>query len=156
MTDEAELRKWLVWDLQRGGAHSTLDDVAGGVRPEARGKRPEGVDHSPWELLEHIRIAQRDILEFCRNPDYEEMAWPEAFWPEEPAPPTEDAWDASVGFCRADRRALADLVEDPETDLAAPIPWGEGQTILREALLAADHNAYHVGQMATVARLLEG
>lgn len=156
MTDEAELRKWLIWNLQRGGAHATLDDVAAGVPPEARGRRPEGADHSPWELLEHIRTAQRDILEFCRDPEYAERAWPEGFWPEGPEPPAPAAWEQSLEACRTDRQTLADLIEDPETDLAAPIPWGEGQTILREALLAADHNAYHAGQLATVARLLQG
>ncbi len=155
MPDDAELRKWLIWNLERGGAHATLEDVAGGVPPEARGKRPEGADHSPWELLEHIRLAQRDILEFCRNPDYAEMDWPEGFWPDGPEPPANDAWDESLEACCADRKALADLLEDPETDLFAAIPWGDGQTILREALLAADHNAYHIGQLATVSRLLQ-
>jgi hypothetical protein len=115
---------------------------------------PEGAEHSSWELVEHLRIAQWDILDFSSNPEYRERRWPEDYWPKSAAPASEAAWDESVSSFLADRRALCDLVMDPVTDLYARIPHGSGQTILREALLAGDHNAYHVGQLVLVRRLL--
>jgi hypothetical protein len=104
--------------------------------------------------VEHLRIAQWDILDFSRNPEYKELRWPEDYWPDAAAPANDAAWDASVAGYLNDRRALCDLVMDPVTDLYARIPHGSGQTILREALLAGDHNAYHVGQLVLVRRLL--
>src|SRR5687767_6053982 len=119
-----------------------------------RGQRPEGAPHSPWELVEHLRITQRDILDFCRDPEYHELAWPEDYWPGDLAPPTPPAWDESLAAFQRDREALAALAADPEVDLFAPIPWGSGQTCLRELLLAADHTAHHLGQLVLVRRLL--
>ena len=119
-----------------------------------RGKRPHGAEHSPWEILEHMRIAQWDILEFSRDPRHQSPEWPGGYWPGSPAPPDEKAWDKSVRAFRRDLKAMCDLVANPSTDLYARIPHGDGQTILREALLAADHNAYHLGEMVLVRRLL--
>jgi len=105
-------------------------------------------------LLEHLRIAQWDILDFSRNPNYESRKWPDDYWPATPAPTSDAAWNESIEAFRADLKAMCDLVEDKSTDLFANIPHGDGQTILREALLVADHNAYHVGQLVLVRRLL--
>ena len=123
-------------------------------RVALRGKRPKGAEHSPWEVLEHLRIAQWDILDFTRNPNYQHLPWPEGYWPATPAPPDAKAWDKSVRAFRRDLKAMCDLVADPATDLYARIPHGNGQTILREALLVADHNAYHLGELVLLRRLL--
>jgi uncharacterized damage-inducible protein DinB len=144
------LRKLLAWQE----AHAGFDKAVAGIPPEARGKRPAGLPHSPWELLEHIRLAQHDILDFCRNPNYRELEWPADYWPRSPAPPTPDAWDASLQQYLDDRRALQDLAAEASIDLTARIPHGTGQTYLRELLLVADHTAYHVGQLILVRQLL--
>ncbi len=129
---------------------------------ELRGAKPSAVlaavqaalPYSVWRLLEHMRIAQRDILEFSRNPKHVSPEWPDGYWPQGDAPPDDAAWDRSIKAFRADLKAVEELVTDPSTDLFARIPHGDGQTILREALLVADHNAYHLGQIVTVRRLL--
>jgi len=144
------VRKFLAWK----DAHAGFDKAVSGVPPDARGQRPAGFPHSPWELLEHIRLAQFDILDFCRNPNYKELEWPAAYWPPTPAPASAEAWDASVAQCVADRRALQDLASDSALDLTARIPHGTGQTVLRELLLVADHTAYHVGQLVLVRQAL--
>ena len=125
----------------------------GDRRPAGRScaeRRLPGLAHTVWQLVEHLRITQWDILEFSRNPDYKAPKWPDDYWPETEAPPSDEAWDRSVEAFRRDLQAMKDLVADPKTDLFAKIPWGDGQTILREAMLVADHNAYHVGQIVTV------
>jgi hypothetical protein len=144
------LRKLLAW----GDAHAGFDRAVAGLAPELRGVRPDGLPYSPWELLEHLRITQEDILDFSRNPEYRELSWPEDYWPASPAPPDDGAWDRSIAACRAGREALQAMATDPATDLFATIPHGQGQTYLREILLAADHAAYHVGQLVLVRRLL--
>jgi hypothetical protein len=135
-------------------AHVGFDAAVEGLPADLRGVRPTGLPYSPWELLEHLRRAQADILDFCRNADYAWQEWPAAFWPETPEPPSPAAWDAAVAAFRADRKALARLCQDPDLDLLARIPHGSGQTYLREFLLVADHNAYHVGELVVVRRLL--
>lgn len=146
----AHVRQLLDWE----DAHAGFDAVIDGIPPEHRGTQPEGLPYSPWQLLEHMRIAQHDILDFCRNPAYVEMKWPADYWPGAPTPPSAAAWEESVAAFRRDREALKGLVADPKLDLFAKIPHGEGQTYLREALLVADHNAYHLGQLVAVRRLL--
>ena len=151
---DASLREHLV-DLLRGkNAHLDFDRTVRDLPAADRGRRPEGLPHSPWELLEHLRIAQEDILAFSRDPDHASPDWPAGYWPDIPAPPDASAWDRSVAAFRADLAGLEQLVLDPSRDLHAPFPWGDGQTLLREALLVADHNAYHLGQMVDVRRLL--
>ena len=151
MTDRA-LREHLL-DLLRGGhAHLTFDQAIAGLAPELRGARLPNLPHSPWRLLEHMRIAQWDILEFSRNAEHVSPDFPGGYWPEGDAPPDSQAWDRSIEAFRADLQAIQDLVEDPATDLLAAIPHGTGQTLLREALLVADHNAYHIGQLVLVRR----
>lgn len=116
-------------------------------------RRP-GVEHTPWQLLEHLRICQWDILEFSRNAEHVSPDFPDGYWPDDEAPPTDSAWDESIAAFQADLQAMRDLVTDPQTDLYSPIPHGDGQTILREALLVADHNAYHLGQLVVVRKCL--
>jgi len=152
MTD-AQLRDQLVKLLEWKEAHAGFDKAVAGIPPDLRGKQPSGL-HSPWQLLEHLRIAQHDILEFCRNPQYEEMHWPDDYWPPSPEPPSARAWDESLERYREDRNAMQALARDTSLDLAAKIPHGSGQTYLREILLVADHCAYHVGQLIVVRKLL--
>jgi hypothetical protein len=154
MKEEQSLRKHLVKLLTESEAHADFDAGIKDMPYELQGKRPKGAPHSPWELLEHLRIAQWDILEFSRNAKHVSPDFPSGYWPESPAPPNEKAWKKSADAFRADLEAMAKLVSQDSTDLFAPIPHGDGQTILREALLLADHNAYHLGQLVLVQRLL--
>lgn len=148
------LREHLVYLLQDGGAHAKFDDVVGDFPDKARGKKPQELPYSAWMLLEHMRLAQWDILEFSRNKDHVSPPWPDGYWPKSPEPADDAAWDKSVREFKKDLKVMEDLVRNAKTDLYAKIPWGDGQTILREALLVADHNAYHLGQLVTVRRLL--
>jgi DinB superfamily len=152
-TDKA-LREHLLHLLRGGGAHLRFDAAIADLPPALRGARPPGIPHTPWRLLEHMRIAQWDILEFSRNPKHVSPEFPAGYWPEGDAPPDDAAWDRSVAALRADLKAMQALVADHQTDLFARIPHGEGQTVLREALLVADHNAYHLGQFVVVRRAL--
>ena len=154
MVHEDGLREHLLELLGGGHAHLNFDAAVAGLPAELRGARPPGLPHTPWRLLEHLRIAQWDILEFSRNPKHVSPDFPAGYWPEGDAPPDDAAWDRSVAAFRADLKAMQDLVADSKTDLFARIPHGEGQTILREALLVADHNAYHLGQLVVVRRAL--
>lgn len=151
-TSEISLRHWLDWLLEGGGAHATFDDAVRGLPPKLRGQKAPGLPHTAWQLLEHMRLAQWDILDFSRNPKYRPLSWPEGYWPNTEAPRA-GAWENSVRRFRADLAAMRKLVAK-KTDLHARIPWGEGQTILREALLVADHNSYHLGQLVLVRRAL--
>ncbi|HTW57974.1 MAG TPA: DinB family protein [Terriglobales bacterium] len=151
---DKELRQHLVDLLTGGNAHATFDNIIKDLPPKLRGTKPENFPHTAWMLLEHLRIAQFDILEFSLKPKHKSPAWPEGYWPKTEAPPSGEAWSKSVEEFHRDLKAMQDLVSNPETDLFAKIPWGDGQTILREALLLADHNAYHLGQLLDVRRLL--
>lgn len=148
-----QLREHLVYLLGGGGAHATFDDAVKDMPEKLRGVKSDGLPHSAWMLLEHLRLAQWDILEFSTNPKYQPHEWPKDYWPVSEAPPNAVAWDESIRKFRQDLRAIESLIENPKTDLYARIPWGEGQTILREALLVADHNAYHIAQLVDVRRL---
>src|SRR5690242_6385760 len=154
MDNTAELRKHVIYVLNGGGAHVNIEAAMARFRAARRGKKSKGAPHTAWQLLEHMRIAQWDILEFSRNPKHVSPEFPAGYWPNSEAPPTDRAWNESLRKFRADLEAMVTLVSDPKTDLFAPIPHGDGQTILREALLAADHNAYHVGQLILLRRLL--
>lgn len=152
--NDAALREHLVKLLSEGQAHATFEQAVKGLPVELRGKVPKGAEHSPWHLLEHLRLAQWDILDFSRNPKYQALKWPDDYWPKEKSPADEKAWDKSVRAFKKDLKEMCALVSDEKTDLFAKIPHGDGQTILREALLTADHNAYHIGQLVLVRRLL--
>ena len=152
--NEKALREHLENLLTGGGAHVDWKATFSGVPPKMRGVRPSGVPYSLWELLEHLRIAQWDILEFSRDAKHVSPEWPKGYWPDSEAPPNAKAWDKSLKLFARDLAAMKKLVASPKTDLFAKIPHGTGQTILRETLLVADHNAYHLGQALTVRRLL--
>lgn len=151
MSDQAVrelLAKMLSWE----DAHAGFDAAVEGIPEDFRGRRAGA--HSPWELIEHMRIAQHDILDFSRNKDYAEMDWPKDYWPASPAPSSASEWDTCIESFRKDRDALRQLALDPSIDLTDTIPHGSGQTYLREIVLAADHTAYHVGQLILVRKLL--
>jgi hypothetical protein len=153
-THDHSLREHVLYLLKGGGAHTKFDDVVADIPAKLRGQKPPNMPHSAWMLLEHMRIAQWDILDFSRNPKYEALPWPEGYWPKTEASPSAAAWNKSTQDFRKDLKAMQDLVANPKTDLYAKLPWGDGQTVLREALLVADHNAYHLGQLVYLRRLL--
>jgi len=152
--DDKLLRAHLAKLLDADTAHVNFEKTIGGWPTAQREVKLQGTPHTAWQLLEHLRIAQWDILEFCRNPKHVSPEWPSGYWPSSETPPNAEAWDGSVKAFRADREAMQKLVENPKTNLFARIPHGTGQTILREALLAADHIAYHLGQLVLLRRLL--
>ncbi len=152
---DKSLREHLVYLLRGGGAHINFEDALKDFPAELYNARAEGVPYTPWHLLEHMRIAQWDILEFSRSAAHVSPKWPEGYWPEEGLAAGEEDWQRSVEGFRADLRAVEALVEDETNDLYARIPHGTGQTLLREALLVADHNAYHLGALVTLRRTLE-
>jgi hypothetical protein len=152
--NDPALREYLAKLLTWGEAHADWKQALSGLDPAHRGVRPTGSPYSAWELLEHARIAQEDILDFSTNPNYVSQEWPAAYWPKSPAPPDDAAWEKSVKEFAKDTREMAELIKNSRTDLFAKIPHGTGQTMLRQALLLADHNAYHLGQFVLVRRLL--
>ena len=154
MKNDAWLRDQLAQLLDWEKAHAGFDRVVEGIPSGMRGTRPPGLPHSPWEVLEHIRLAQFGILDFSVNPEYVEVRWPDDYWPASPEPPSPSAWEDSVASYKRDREAMRRLTLDPAVDLAARVPSGDGQTFLREIVLAADHTAYHVGELVTIRRLL--
>jgi hypothetical protein len=155
MTESTDpLRDHLARLLDWRESHATFDDAVDALPEAIRGQKPQRLPYSPWQLLEHIRLTQRDILDFCVAETYEEREWPRDYWPEGPVPPTPTAWDESVEAVRADRAALMALARDPNIDLLAKVPNGTGQTYLREILLVADHTSYHVGELVMSRRLL--
>jgi uncharacterized damage-inducible protein DinB len=154
MAHDKALREHLLALLKGGEAHVDFEAAIKGMPPKLRGVRPaEGV-HSAWELLEHLRIAQWDILEFTQDAAHVSPEFPAGYWPDSPEPPDAGAWDRSVASFREDFQEITDLVKDESTDLFAKIPHGDGQTVLREVLLVVDHNAYHIGEMVMLRRVL--
>jgi hypothetical protein len=157
MTNEDRLRKELEFQLNGGNAHAKFDDVVGGLAPKVRGVAPKGVPYSSWQLLEHIRIAQNDILAFCQNEDgsYEQPNWPDDYWPKDSAPSSSKAWDKAIADYHKDLKSFLKLVRDPKRDLFMPFAWGSGQTLFHEAMLLVDHAAYHLGEIVAVRRVLK-
>ena len=154
MSDETFVRDLLARALAWEDAHAGFDPAVKDFPEDLRGRLASGLPHTPWQLVEHLRLTQRDILEFCVNPKYEELKWPDDYWPASAAPPTRTAWDESIGGYREDLAALQELARDTSVDLAAKIPHGNGQTYGRELVLVIDHTAYHVGQLILVRRAL--
>jgi len=148
------LRKHLLYLLRGGGAHIHFDDLIDDFPIELIHRRIVPIPYTAWQLLEHMRIAQWDILEFSRNSKHVSPKWPEGYWPDETIVPDPKTWRESVKSFKKDLKAMEYLVLNPKTDLFTPIPWGDGQTILRETLLVADHNAYHLGSLMTMKRML--
>ena len=153
--NDAALREHVLYLLDGGGAHLDFDKAVAGLPVELCGAKAANIPHTPWRILEHMRICQWDILEFSTNPEHISPDFPNGYWPHNDAPPDDLAWDKSLSRFRDDLEAMRQLVRDESTDLFAKIPHGDGQTILREALLVADHNAYHLGQLVTVRRALD-
>jgi hypothetical protein len=153
MSDQA-LREHVVYLLKGGGAHLSFEQAIADLPANLRGAKAAGIPHTLWRLLEHMRICQWDILEFSRHAEHVSPEFPDGYWPESDAPPELESWDRSVAAFRSDQQAMIDLVASPQTDLFARIPHGDGQTVLREALLVADHNAYHLGQFVLLRRSL--
>ena len=154
--ETVSLRKHLADLLRMKGAHVNLEAAVADFPVALRGVRPQGAPHTAWQLLEHLRIAQEDILDFSRNPKYRERKFPDDYWPATDAPPSEAAWDDSIRQFQNDLKEMQELVADTRLDLLARIPHGTGQTLLREAMLVADHNAYHLGQLVFLRKTLEG
>ena len=155
MANEDRLtRKALLEFIRGGNAHASVEDAVKDFPAAQYAKKPQGAPHNAWQLMEHIRITLRDLLDFCRNPEYRAPKWPEGYWPKNDAPATDQEWNGSVKRLLADLRDFETMVEDPTVDLNAKIPWGDGQTILREILLAGDHTSYHVGQLVMLRKQL--
>ena len=156
-TDEqAPLREQLIALLRGGHAHATFDQAVKDFPAEHRGTVPPNLPYSAWQLLEHLRITQRDILNFSAPPTggYQHIAWPDDYWPKEPQPSSAHAWDHSIATIRTDLEHFEALIQNPKSDLYKPFRWGDGQNLLREALLIADHTAYHLGELVVLRRLL--
>jgi hypothetical protein len=154
MAENDQLRKQIADMLTWNEAHQGFDAAVKDMPFELAGVRPPGAPHSVWELVEHMRIAQQDILEFSRDPKHVSPAWPSGYWPSSPAPESPAAWNESVSGFRKDREEMRRLVLDPGNDLTEPLAHGKGQTLAREALLVADHNSHHLGQLILIRRLL--
>jgi hypothetical protein len=155
---QAPVREQLIALLRGGQAHTTFDEAVKNFPAKLRGAVPENLPYSAWQILEHLRIAQLDIIHFSAPPTggYQHMKWPEDYWPKSPEPPSEHAWDKSIDAIRSDLKRFEALIENPAADLYQPFRWGDGQNLLREAMLLADHNAYHIGQLVVLRRLLGG
>jgi hypothetical protein len=153
-SSDASLRQHLVELLKGGNAHVGLADAVTDFPARKRGAFAPRLPHTGWQLLEHIRLAQRDILEFSRNPKHVSPDFPEGYWPKSPSPVNDAEWKRCVQSIRSDLRAMIRLLRNPRADLHAAFPWGDGQNLLREALLLADHNAYHVAQLVDLRRAL--
>lgn len=148
------LREQLVNQLTEEHAHTSFSKAVDGLDHEYLGVRTHSLPYSIWELTEHIRIAQADIVEFCINTAYEAPNWPEDYWPSNCAPVSPEQWKQSLEDISEDRRKMVDLVKNPEYDLLEPLPHGDGQTLFREATLIVDHTSYHTGQIVTIRRLI--
>ncbi len=154
MERDLALREQLARALDWGSAHMTLEQAVAEFPLEYMNVRPPNVAYTPWQLLEHVRIAQRDILDFARNPSYVEMEWPREYWPPQGENASGERWNETLRGIRSDLEELKRLATDPSIDLNAPIPHGQGQTVLRELLLVADHNAYHLGEFAILRQVM--
>ena len=152
--EDAALREQLIEFLNGKGAHAATLDALADFPANMYAKRPAGSPHNAWQMLEHIRFTLHDLLDFCRNEKYQAPEWPEGYWPRQDAPSTPEAWQQSVEALRRDLQAFQALLRDPGTDLHRKIPWGDGQTVLHEALLAIDHTSYHIGQLVLLRKQL--
>jgi hypothetical protein len=154
MKNDKTLRQDLLSLLTEANAHASFDDAVKDLPANLRGKRPDGLPHSPWELVEHLRIAQSDIIEYALNPKHESPEFPAGYWPKSPEPPDEKAWDKSIAALHKDMKRLVGVIKDPSTDLLAPIPHAKSESLHNKSLLLADHNAYHIAQLVLTRRLL--
>lgn len=151
---DTQLRQQLVKHLEGGEAFVPVDDIVDKMPFEKLGIIPKNLPYSFWQQFYHLRYAQYDILDFCRNPNYAPVKWPDDYWPDEPAPKNRQEWQETIDAYFSERAEMAELITNPANDLTKPIPHGEGQTLLREVLLIIEHTAYHTGQMLVILRLL--
>jgi hypothetical protein len=151
---ESALRDQLIMVLRGDQSHVDFKSATKDFPPDSIGLKPHGAPHSAWQLLEHLRIAQHDILEFSRNPKHKSPKWPEGYWPKSDTPPEKSSWDASIHAFKQDAKSLEDMVRDNKLDLFAAIEGGDGQTLLREVLVVAAHNSYHLGQLMFLKKTL--
>ncbi|MEJ8804309.1 DinB family protein [Pontibacter sp. H249] len=154
MENTHALREHLVKLIQGGQAYQPINELLGSITADVAGKEIEKLPYTIWQLVEHMRLTLQDIVEFIRNPDYQEPNWPDDYWPKEKAPADQNALDKSITAIQANMNEMIHLVQNPANDLFKPIPQGSGQTLLREAFLVAEHNAYHMGQVMVLRRLL--
>ncbi|MEL7833150.1 DinB family protein [Fodinibius sp. Rm-B-1B1-1] len=154
MKSKKDIRTLLLEQLEGRNTHVAFDQAIQGLTFKQVGIRVEGIPHTIWELIEHIRIAQDDILEFCKNPDYEDLDWPDEYWPAESKPESKEAFEQSLQLVRDGINEMRELIMDPTNNLQRPFDHGDGQTLFREAMLIVDHNAYHIGQIVLIRRLL--
>lgn len=154
MGSDKTVRSLLLEQLEGRNAHVDFNQAVQGLTFKQAGIRVEGIPHTIWELVEHIRIGQDDILEFCNNPDYEALDWPDNYWPEKSKPESKEQFEKSVQAVQDGIEEMRELIRDPQNNLQKPLPHGDGQTLFREAMLIVDHNAYHIGQIVLVRRLL--
>lgn len=154
MESEKTIRELLLEQLEGRNAHVDFNQAVQGLTYKQTGIQVEGLPHTIWDLIEHIRIGQDDILEFCKNPNYEEIDWPADYWPESSEPESKEKLKKSIQAVREGIEEMRGLIRDPENNLLAPFPHGDGQTLFREAMLIVDHNAYHIGQIVQIRRLL--
>jgi len=153
--DNRELREQLSELLRGGSAHADANTVLVDFPADKRTPKPDGAPYNAWQLLWHINFTLHDLLEFCTNPKYLAPKWPDEYWPESKTPPSEDAWDSTVRALQADLAQFQKMIMDPAENMYATIPWGDGQTVLREILLAADHTSYHLGQIVLLRKQLD-
>ncbi len=152
--DDKIIRQHLIELLQGGSAHTSLDEALKNLPPDVRDSKTGAIPYSIWELAEHIRISQWDIVEFSRNPNHTSPDWPDEYWPSESSPESDNVWNASIEAIHIDLQDMVEMVLDPQNNLLKPFSHGNGQTLMREALLLADHNAYHLGQIILIRKLL--
>jgi len=153
-TQDNELRTWLVNFLTGGQAYMTFDEAIADFPPQHFNTKAQNVDYTFWHILEHIRITQWDILDFSRNPKYKYINWPADYWPAQSAKATIAEWDQTIKQIKTDLQEMIALVQNPKNDLYTPFPWGEGQHLLREAILVSEHNAYHIGEFAVLRQVV--
>ncbi|MDX1673057.1 MAG: DinB family protein [Balneolaceae bacterium] len=154
MHDQSKVREHLLEQLRGKNAHIDLQRAVKDIPFKDIGRRPQGLPYSVWEQVEHIRISQYDIVQFSLDPEYDSPSWPEGYWPANASPPSQERWEEALQAIEEDHRRMIELVEDSDNDLFKPFPHGDGQTLFREAMLIVDHNAYHVGQIVVIRRLL--
>lgn len=154
MDKDKEVRKWLVKFLQGNQAYMSFDDAVAKFPTKHINTKAPNVDYTFWHILEHIRITQWDIIDFCTNPDYKYIKWPDDYWPKQDAKATKKDWDKTIKAIRSDLNEMTKLVQNPENDLYKPFAWGEGQHLLREAIMVAEHNAYHIGEFAVLRQVV--
>lgn len=154
MKEQSKVRELLLEQLSGKNAHVDFNEAVDGLNLSDVGSKADNFPHTIWELVEHIRISQHDIVAFSRDPDYRSPSWPDGYWPNSPKPENEQEWNNTLDAIRSDHLSMEDLLKDESNDLLKPFPHGDGQTLFREAMLIVDHNAYHIGQIVLIRKTM--